>query len=497
MSARNSQGSLSLVCSFFASGAGAWVLFTVPEAAILGGPIAVLGYAVSCIMPLLIFAAVGPRMRHLVPEGITFFEFVQARYGTIVNTYVSLIASFYMFLYLAAEFTSVGDCVTLLSGATSMAPIIGTSVVTLLYTTFGGLPVSLITDRVQGVGITVFTILICIVAFGYTLFPTYEPSINGLYAANNASANWRMVTSYGLAGEPSGAWSMAVVLILAVTSANLMHTGFQQRIWAAKDNEAVVNGLIGASLLTLPLFLVFGLFGMIAFANVGFGLVAPNYIAFLSAFVLVQGMPTGWQILCIIIAVMMVASSADTIQTGLSGLFHPIIHRALGRTPDDGKSPVVPLAINLGLTVVVNIVAISLAAQHLSVLSLFVLADLLCATCCVPVIMGLSNRIHPMAALAGCVSGLITALAIYGAGIDGELGNFQTLFAPGGLYANTSLYAFIFTPLVSGIVTAVVALPFAAQGYMFAGWDADKQITDTKGVTLGVTVVAEVESAAA
>ena len=65
MSSRNTQGSFSLTMSFFASGAGAWVLFTVPEAAILGGPIAVLGYAVSCIMPLVIFGAVGPRLRTL------------------------------------------------------------------------------------------------------------------------------------------------------------------------------------------------------------------------------------------------------------------------------------------------------------------------------------------------------------------------------------------------------------------------------------------------
>ena len=84
---------------------------------------------------------------------------------------------------------------------------------------------------------------------------------------------------------------MAVVLILAVTSANLMHTGFQQRIWAAKDNTSVLYGLWGASILTLPFFLVFGLFGMIAYANLGIpGLVAPNYLAFLGAFFLVQTM---------------------------------------------------------------------------------------------------------------------------------------------------------------------------------------------------------------
>ena len=39
MVARNTQGVLSLTLSFFASGAGAWIVFAVPEAAILGGPL--------------------------------------------------------------------------------------------------------------------------------------------------------------------------------------------------------------------------------------------------------------------------------------------------------------------------------------------------------------------------------------------------------------------------------------------------------------------------
>lgn len=294
MSARNTQGSFSLIMSFFASGAGAWVLFTVPEAAILGGPIAVLGYAISCILPLMIFACVGPTLRRLLPHGITFFEFVQARYGTFVNVYVTMIAAFYMFLYLAAEFTSVGDCVALLSApdptstvSPTLAPIIGTSLVTLLYTTLGGMPVSLLTDRVQGVGVLAFTVLIMIAAFGFVLFPTYE----NVEAANTAAANWKTVTSYGIGGTPENSIKIAVVLILAVTSANLMHTGFQQRIWAAKDNTSVLYGLWGASILTLPFFLVFGLFGMIAYANLGIpGLVAPDYLAFLGAFFLVQTM---------------------------------------------------------------------------------------------------------------------------------------------------------------------------------------------------------------
>lgn len=501
MSARNTQSSISLVMSFFASGAGAWMLFTVPEAAILGGPIAVLGYAFACVLPLIIFACVAPSLRRSLPYGITFFEFVQARYGTAVNVYVTLVAAFYMFLYLAAEFSSVGSCVATLSQPptdssipANIPPILGTSIITLLYTTLGGLPVSLITDRVQGVGLLITCTLLLIAAFGYCLFPTYTD----LETANAAAANWRTVSTYGVSGGAGDSFGMAVVLILAVTSANLMHTGFQQRIWAARDNAAVLNGLWGAALLTLPFTLIFGLLGMLAYAQfgplalLGNGADAP-YLAFLSAFFLIHTMPTGWQVFAIILAVTMVASSADTLQTGMAGLFSPAIDRLLCRKAGDGKQ-LAAMGVNLLLTVAINILAIVLATQNISVLSLFVLADLLCATCAVPVIMGLSEKVHPVAALVGCLAGLLTALVIYGVGWGDEPGSFELLLAAGGLYAKTALAAFIATPIVSGLVTALVALPFHIKGYRFAGYADATPAADAKP---NAETTIEVESARA
>jgi len=122
--------------------------------------------------------------------------------------------------------------------------------------------------------------------------------------------------------------------------------------------------------------------------------VAPTYLAFLSAFFLIGLAPIGWQVLAIILAVMMVASSADTIQMGLSGLFEPIIKEILslgGVSPDKPGYNSLKLAINVSWTVVINVIAIVLATKKYSVLSLFVLADLLCATCVVPILMGLSE----------------------------------------------------------------------------------------------------------
>ena len=66
LTARNSQGIVSLSLSFFASGAGAWVLFTVPEASIIGGPIALAGYTISCLVPIAIFGWIGHFLKKIV-----------------------------------------------------------------------------------------------------------------------------------------------------------------------------------------------------------------------------------------------------------------------------------------------------------------------------------------------------------------------------------------------------------------------------------------------
>jgi len=323
VAARNTQGGFAIALSLFASGAGAWALFTVPESAIIGGPVAVVGYTVSGIVPRCIFACIGPYMRRNLPEACTFFEYIQARYGTLVNVYCTLVSLFYMLLYLSAEFTSVGSCITVLSELESpLGPVIATSLVTLAYTSVGGLPVSLFTDKIQGVGILIFTVLVCVAGFGFYELPTSSDD-------EFVRANWEMVTTWGLGGTAENSFKMAFILISAVTAASMMHSGFQQRIWAAQDNAAVRRGAALSVLFLIPFMILFGVLGMVAFAHFGIpGLVAVGpdntYLAFLAFFFLIGAMPVAWQVLGIMLAVMLVASSADTLQAGVAALLKPV-----------------------------------------------------------------------------------------------------------------------------------------------------------------------------
>lgn len=75
--ARNSQSAIALGLSFFASGTGAWVLFSVAEVGTQAGSIGVAGYALSVVVPLVLLMLIAPYMRASLPNGVTFADYVQ------------------------------------------------------------------------------------------------------------------------------------------------------------------------------------------------------------------------------------------------------------------------------------------------------------------------------------------------------------------------------------------------------------------------------------
>jgi len=434
------------------------------------------------MVPLFIFGVIGPIFRREFPEGCTFFEYIQARFGTAMNIYCTVVSLFYLFIYLSAEFKAVGDCVVSLSQLDNpLGPVLATSLVTLAYTSIGGMPVSLVTDKVQGVCVLVLALVVCCAAFGFYEAPTSseDPTVK---------ANWEMVTSYGLADSAEKGFKMSFVLISAVTCAVMMHSGYQQRIWSAASDVAVWRGALGGALLTMPLMVLFGVIGMVAFAHLGIpGLVAVGpdslYLAYLAAFFLVVKGGPFWQALAIILAVMMVASSADTVQTGAAALLKPVTTRVLDTVlPGASKNPKTVIGATLLITAaLINIPAIALSTAEISVLSLLVLADLVCATAVVPMLLGLWPRFHPIAAIPGCFAGLATAIIVYAVSLpdavtgepenndlDGNFVPMKMIVEAGGLYSETSFVAFIVVPLASGLVSLIVNVPYYRQGYQFA-----------------------------
>jgi solute:Na+ symporter, SSS family len=167
----------------------------------------------------------------------------------------------------------------------------------------------------------------------------------------------------------------------------------------------------------------------------------------LALFDLLEALPAPAIALVVVLAVALVASSVDTLQNALAALISV-----------DLSDKRIGLAGARGLTVLLTIPAAAIAAEGLSVLRLFLVADLLAATIAIPVFLGLWVRVPAAAAIGGAVAGLVSVV-VAGWLDEGSLaGGFRLLTLPAGPAFN----AFVAAIVGSGLVTAALAGAFGS-----------------------------------
>lgn len=374
VTARNSQGATGLGLSFLASGMGAWILFAPPEVGAFVGPVALAGYAIGAAAPFLVFALFGSAIRRHVPEGRSIGEFAEHCFGTGVRRCVSLISALYMLCFLAAELTAIGAITSLLSDIPGGVAVMAVAVTTLAYTAVGGLRASLVTDRWQAwllIGLLALVVLVVMIAPTDVDFRAPLPAV-----------------------PPAQAVSVALTLVIAVTAANVFHQGYWQRVWAARDGGALGQGALLGGVTTVIVVAVVGGLGMLA-AMSGLPLGDPPI-----PFFAILGKAPAWLAPpALLLAVTLVASSVDTLQNGIASLL-----------VTEGRGRRVTLASARIITVVLMVPVIVVALQGLSVLRLFLIADLLCTTMVAPVLLGLWRRMSAAAAVLGGLGGVAGAV---------------------------------------------------------------------------------------
>ncbi|WP_336366794.1 sodium:solute symporter [Marinobacter sp. C2H3] len=416
VTARNSQGARALGLSFLASGMGGWILFAPPEVGATVGPLALAGYAVGAALPFLVFAFCGPAIRRFLPEGRSIGEFASACYGNGVRRYVALISVLYMLCFLTAELTAIGGITALLSDLNGGLVILGVAITTLVYTAVGGLRASIITDQWQALLLIGLLAIVGLVAVGK--LPDAQPA-----------ALPDIPTSVAL--------SVALTLVIAVTAANLFHQGYWQRLWSARDTSALSRGAVLGGVVTILVVLVVGGLGILAAMN-GTDLGNPP----IPFFALLADAPAWLALPALILAITLVASSVDTLQNALA---------SLAVTEKAGLS----IASARWFTVLMMIPVVLVALQGISVLRLFLIADLLCATAVLPVLMGLWRRMSNRAAILGCLAGLIGAVLPGWTSGGTVMAGLQAASFPGGI---PTLMPFVGALAGSGLVSLLVAL---------------------------------------
>lgn len=388
ISARDSAGTGTLTATLIASSMGAWILLSPAEAgAAFGGIAAVMGYALGTALPMTVYAVIGPRIRQLIPEGHTLTEYTYARYGSAMYVYVLLVSIAYMFAFLAAEMTGITSALSLVAGVPKWqtAALIGGFV--LLYTAYGGLRASIFTDTVQ----TLLILPLLAVSFGAALLSL--GGADSIYESVAAS-NPQLLSLGFISGVKFG-----VYVAVATLGAEMLNQAWWQRIYAGENNSVVRRSFLVTAVAVIPMIFVSGLFGL---AAQGLGLIEDGNASIAFFLVVNEVFPDVVVLGIVILAVLLVMSSADTLFNALSS----IVTADLPRVVEVNDRALTASA--RVLTVVVALGSIVIGAQGYSVLAIFFTADLLAVATFIPLLSGLySNRLTGMGALLASVAGLI------------------------------------------------------------------------------------------
>jgi Na+/proline symporter len=329
------------------------------------------------------------------------------RFGAGMYVLTLAFMTFYMFIYLTAELTAMALAAHLLAGTPLALTAAVVGVATVLYTAYGGLPASILTDRLQYWAMLPLLALVIAVTF------VAAGGLGTVTAAVTGRAPQLLDPGF-LPGLEFGA-----VLIIAILSANMFHQGLWQRVFACRD-EAVLRRAFAWS--GLPVFLMVLAAGSLGLVAVAIGAVDRPSVAL---FGVAERLLPPWGLLALLaLAVTLCMSSVDTLLNGLASL----VAVDLGRVT--GPGTVARLRrLSQAATLALIVPAIVIASRGISVLYLFLIADLVCSAAVFPVFYGLyARRFGGGAAVAATLIGLAVGAWWFPWGFPAPGGSFLVSF---------------------------------------------------------------------
>ena len=351
--ANRSIGTFSLTTSLISSALGAWILFGPASAATWGGVGAVIGYALGTAFPLFILIYLGQKFRKLYPKAKTLIEVIRLRFGQKLFKLILFLSIFYMSIFLIAEVTAVSILINYISGVDLWITALIIIASSFIYTLYGGLRASIFTDNIQFI---VFGLLL-LFAFKYLIsfnFNEFNFTFININKPNLLSFNYLPNFTAGL------------TFFIAVAATNLFHQGNWQRIYAAKDNKVLKKSLLISFMVIVPIVFMMGFTGLIAVSQ------NSNVIPDLAFFSLLFKEQSHFlSIIIVALAIALTVSSIDTLINAISSLIIVDGNRIIKFKGDY-------LKLSKFIIILLGIITFFVASKGLSILYLFLLADLLC-----------------------------------------------------------------------------------------------------------------------
>ena len=376
-------GTLSLTTSLVASALGAWILFGPASAATWGGIGSVIGYSLGTAFPMIALIYLGKKIRKKFPAGITFTQFIFHKIGRNLFKFIILLSIFYMFIFLCAEVTAISMLINYISGTSLWVTAALVMATTLIYTLYGGLKASILTDNFQFL-IILILLLVCMNYIFSSDFITYK-----IITDNSAI----LLSSKYIPNYTAG-----LTFFIAVAATNLFHQGNWQRVFAAKNYDVLNKSLKLSFLIIIPIVFFMGITGIIAISidsNIN-----PD-MAFFS--ILLKNKSKFLYIVIIILAISLTVSTIDTLINAISSLI--IV---------DGKKINKKLKSSNTLVIFLSFIAFFVASKGFSILYLFLLADLLCCAAVFSVFYGFYHKkFNEKNAINSILVGLFLGLLVF------------------------------------------------------------------------------------
>ena len=387
--ASRSVGTFSLTTSFIASALGAWILFGPASAATWGGLGAVIGYSLGTAFPLFVLIYLGKKFRDNYPKGKSLIEIIRLRFGSELFKLILFLSIFYMTIFLIAEVTAVSILINYISGTDlwiTASIIIASS---LIYTLYGGLRASIFTDNIQFI---IFGLLL-IIAFSYLIsFNSNEFSFEyiKLNKPNLLSSNYIPNFTAGL------------TFFIAVAATNLFHQGNWQRVYAAKNEKVLKNSLIISFLIIIPVVFIMGFSGLIAVSQDSS--VIPD-LAFFS--LLLKNNAVFLSVVIVALAISLTISSIDTLVNAISSLIIVDGNKVI-------KFKGNYLKLSKQIIILISLISFFVASKGLSILYLFLLADLFCCAAVLSVFYSFySKSFNEKKAIVSTIIGLVGGILLF------------------------------------------------------------------------------------
>lgn len=352
-----------LTFSLTASCFGIWILIGPAEASTWGGVGAVIGYAAGQSFVFLYFSKIGEKIRKILPNATSLTEVIEKRYDQKVLKLILILTILYLYVYFCAEVTAISKVVNLILGTPLWLTAALTIVSTLVYSLKGGLKISIITDKFQFWIIIIFLFIIFIILNQKIDF--LSPSL-----ITSKSSN----LSIGFGGFTAG-----LTFFIAVFATNLFDQGIWQRVYASKNIQVLKKGFTAAFYIVFITILLLGFVGI--FASLNGKVKDPSTIIFS---LLVNKEYLLLNLVILILSLTLVLSSLDTLIASISSLF--VIHsNKFIKKKNINNFYIVGGVILAGS-------AFYISSKGMSVLYLFLLADLLCCAAAIPIFYGFYNK---------------------------------------------------------------------------------------------------------